>query len=223
MKFNTKEERDEFIIDNMGLVNFIINKYLPVYKLNIGENSFEEALQIGYVGLIKAVNNFDENRNYTFSAFATKCIIGEILMSVRETKNGVRYGRKILTNKKRIEEYSNYMTVNEIAKKVNLSEDEIIKIKDIDFNPRYINQMIVTDENELENNSFEQLKVNVDFNERLILNDILNELSEKNKNMVIDYVFNDYTQREIGEKYGCMQQVAGRRIKKALNKLKDVV
>ena len=187
------------------------------------DSSFEETFQTGCIGLIKAVDKFDKNKGYSFSTYAISCIVGEILLSIREIKHGIRYGRRILTNKKRIEEYLNYMTVDEVAEKLKLSKEEVLKINKLSLSPKYINQSVSPDEDEVDiSNSITEMKIEIDYDEKLRVNDMLNTLSEKNKAMVIDYVFNGMSQRQIGEKFNCTQQVAGKNIKRSLNKLREI-
>ena len=222
MEFKTKAERDKFIEDNMKLVTYTIDKKFPNYKHEMIDSSFEETFQTGCIGLIKAVDKFDKNKGYSFSTYAVSCIVGEILLSIREIKHGIRYGRRILTNKKKIEEYLNYMTVDEIAEKLKLSKEEVLKINKLSLSPKYINQSVSSDEDEVDiSNSITEMKIEIDYDERLRVNDMLNTLSEKNKAMVIDYVFNGMSQRQIGEKFNCTQQVAGKNIKRSLNKLRE--
>lgn len=223
MEFKTKAERDKFIEDNMKLVTYTIDKKFPNYKHEMIDSSFEETFQTGCIGLIKAVDKFDKNKGYSFSTYAVSCIVGEILLSIREIKHGIRYGRRILTNKKKIEEYLNYMTVDEIAEKLKLSKEEVLKINKLSLSPKYINQSVSSDEDEVDiSNSITEMKIEIDYDERLRVNDMLNTLSEKNKAMVIDYVFNGMSQRQIGEKFNCTQQVAGKNIKRSLNKLREI-
>lgn len=223
MEFKTKVERDKFIEDNMKLVTYTIDKKFPNYKHEMIDSSFEETFQTGCIGLIKAVDKFDKNKGYSFSTYAISCIVGEILLSIREIKHGIRYGRRILTNKKKIEEYLNYMTVDEVAEKLKLSKEEVLKINKLSLSPKYINQNISPDEDEIDiSNSITEMKIEIDYDERLRVNDMLNTLSEKNKAMVIDYVFNGMSQRQIGEKFNCTQQVAGKNIKRSLNKLREI-
>ena len=223
MEFKTKAERDKFIEDNMKLVTYTIDKKFPSYKYEMIDSSFEETFQTGCIGLIKAVDKFDENKGYSFSTYAISCIVGEILLSIREIKHGIRYGRRILTNKKRIEEYLNYMAVDEVAEKLKLSKEEVLKINELSLSPKYINQSISSDEDEPDiSNSITEMQIEIDYDERLRVNDMLNTLSEKNKAMVIDYVFNGMSQRQIGEKFNCTQQVAGKNIKRSFNKLREI-
>lgn len=76
-------ERDQKIIGNLKLVNHILWKQFP----NLAYN--EDAFQIGCVGLIKAVDTFNEDANISFSTYASKCIVNEILMELRKQRKQV--------------------------------------------------------------------------------------------------------------------------------------
>ena len=71
--------RDKMIYNNIGLVPFIYNKY---FRHSCDPKIMEDLIQVGYLGLIKAVDNFDESRNVKFAAFATniikQCMIVEV-------------------------------------------------------------------------------------------------------------------------------------------------
>lgn len=104
-----------------------------------------------------------------------------------------------------------------------LSKEEVLKINELNLRPKYINQSISSDEDEPDiSNSITEMQIEIDYDERLRVNDMLNTLSEKNKAMVIDYVFNGMSQRQIGEKFDCTQQVAGKNIKRSFNKLREI-
>lgn len=76
-------ERDEKIISNLKLVNHILWKQFP----NLAYN--EDAFQIGCVGLIKAVDTYDENSGAAFSTYASKCISNEISMELRRQRRRI--------------------------------------------------------------------------------------------------------------------------------------
>lgn len=76
-------ERDQKIIRNLKLVNHILWKQFP----NLARN--EDMFQIGCVGLIKAVDTFDEDAHILFSTYASKCIANEILMELRKQQKRV--------------------------------------------------------------------------------------------------------------------------------------
>ena len=64
-------KRDKMIYNNIGLVPFIYNKY---FRRSCDPKIMEDLIQVGYLGLIKAVDNFEESRNVKFSAFAINII-----------------------------------------------------------------------------------------------------------------------------------------------------
>ena len=70
-------DREQKIINNMGLVHYVLHKYFPLYIDN------QDNIQNGYVGLIKAVDSFDESTGNTFSTYASRCIFNEIAMDLR--------------------------------------------------------------------------------------------------------------------------------------------
>lgn len=70
-------DRERKIINNMNLVHYIIHKYFPQYITN------QDVIQNGYVGLIKAVDSFDESAGNAFSTYAARCIFNEIAMDLR--------------------------------------------------------------------------------------------------------------------------------------------
>lgn len=69
-------DREQKIINNMNLVHYIVHKHFPQYTAN------QDVIQNGYIGLIKAVDSFDESMGNTFSTYATRCIFNEILMDL---------------------------------------------------------------------------------------------------------------------------------------------
>ena len=76
-------ERDEKIISNLKLVNYILWNKFP----NLARS--EDAFQIGCIGLIKAVDTYDEDSGVVFSTYAAKCIQNEIVMELRKQSRRV--------------------------------------------------------------------------------------------------------------------------------------
>lgn len=76
-------ERDEKIISNLKLVNHILWKQFP----NLAYN--EDAFQIGCIGLIKAVDTYNEDSGVAFSTYASKCISNEISMELRRQRRRI--------------------------------------------------------------------------------------------------------------------------------------
>ena len=72
-------KRDKMIRDNISLVPFVYNKY---FKHSTNPNLMEDLIQIGYFGLMKAVDCFDETRNVKFSGFAVIAIKQQIIRGI---------------------------------------------------------------------------------------------------------------------------------------------
>lgn len=94
-RMGDKEARDKLIVNNMPLVYVVAARHKP---------TLQDALSVGYIGLIKAADSFDPERNRAFSTYAAKCIYNEIVMEARrlsrhrrevslcmEGENGVKY------------------------------------------------------------------------------------------------------------------------------------
>lgn len=75
------EDREQKIIDNMPLVNMVINKYFS-NKFHL--MSLEDMRGYGYIGLIKAVDNFDESRGFKFSTYGVQSIWSNIRNAIRD-------------------------------------------------------------------------------------------------------------------------------------------
>ena len=79
-------KRDKMIRDNISLVPFVYNKY---FKHSTNPNLMEDLIQIGYFGLIKAVECFDETRNVKFSGFAVIAIKQQIIRGIENLTLGL--------------------------------------------------------------------------------------------------------------------------------------
>lgn len=222
MKFKTKAERDKFIEDNMGLVEYAIKNKFLFYDFDNNELTKDDARQIALTGLIRAVDKYEKNRGYSFSSYAMKWICGEVFNATKEVKNGVRFGRKVVLNKNKIDEYSSCMNDEEIAEKLGLTVDEVKKIKDINYSQLRLNSNIKkSDDEDLEiMDCIKDLHIYIDYDEKFRIENMLSVLTNEEKNMVIDYVFHDETQMSMSKKYSYCQQSIGKKIRKALDKIK---
>ena len=119
--------REEFIRGNLRLVLSIIQRFG-----NRGEN-VDDLFQVGCIGLIKALDNFDTTLNVRFSTYAVPMIIGEIRRYLRDN-NAIRVSRslrdiayKALSARDRLQtELGREPTVQEIARKLELPEEDVV-------------------------------------------------------------------------------------------------
>lgn len=131
IKNGDEEARQQFVRGNLRLVLSVIKKFN-----NRGEN-IDDLFQIGCIGLIKAIDNFDLSQNVRFSTYAVPMIIGEIRRYLRDN-NPIRVSRslkdiayKALQVRERlIRTNSKEPTVSEIAKELELEVESVVMALD---------------------------------------------------------------------------------------------
>ena len=128
-------KRDKMIYNNIGLVPFTYNKF---FRRSCDPKIMEDLIQVGYLGLIKAVDEFDESRNVKFSAFATNVIKQRMIRGVNNlsyalgTRNK-RNGELGETNALPFSHFDIYDKTGETVNiiETNYYEDEDIKLDDM--------------------------------------------------------------------------------------------
>lgn len=123
-----ERERERRIVEHLPLVRALAYRYA-----NRGE-PLDDLIQVGTVGLIKAVDRFDESRGTAFTAFATPTILGEMRRHFRDTSWAVHVPRGITENRARLAQVVDDLTtrtgrspsVREIAAEADLSEDDVL-------------------------------------------------------------------------------------------------
>ena len=128
-------KRDKMIYNNIGLVPFTYNKY---FRRSCDPDLIEDLIQVGYLGLIKAVDNFDESRNVKFSAFATNIIKQCMIKGVKKLNYalGTRNKRNGELGETNALPFSYFDTYDKTGETVNIIEtnyyeDEDIKLDDM--------------------------------------------------------------------------------------------
>ena len=131
IKNGDEEARQQFVRGNLRLVLSVIKKFN-----NRGEN-IDDLFQIGCIGLIKAIDNFDLSQNVRFSTYAVPMIIGEIRRYLRDN-NPIRVSRSLKdiaykalqVREKLIRSNSKEPTVSEIAKELELDVESVVMALD---------------------------------------------------------------------------------------------
>src|SRR5690554_477636 len=119
--------REKFIQGNLRLVLSVIQRFN-----NRGEN-LDDLFQVGCIGLIKAIDNFDLSQNVRFSTYAVPMIIGEIRRYLRDN-NSIRVSRSLRdiaykalqARDQLVHKNSKEPTINEISELLNLSKEEVV-------------------------------------------------------------------------------------------------
>ena len=224
IKQGDEEARTEFIRGNLRLVLSVIQRFY-----GRGENA-DDLFQIGCIGLIKSIDNFDLSLGVQFSTYAVPMIIGEIRRYLRDN-NSIRVSRsvrdlayKVIQYKEKFnKEKGREPTINEIAKELNVSKEEIAFSLDAIQDPVSLQEPVYNDGSE-SIYIMDQVKdyKNSDENwaENMTIADALKRLNDKEKNIIIRRYFDGRTQMEVADEIGISQAQVSRLEKNALENIK---
>ena len=224
IKNGDKEAREKFINGNLRLVLSVVGRFS-----GRGENA-DDLFQIGCVGLIKAIDNFDITLNVQFSTYAVPMIIGEIRRYLRDN-NMVRVSRSIRdlaykvlqVKEKKSKETGKEPTIEEIAKELNVSKEEISFCLDAIQDPVSLQEPVYNDGTDSVY-IMDQVKdkKNTDelWAENITMIESLKKLNEKEKMIISKRFFDGRTQMEVADEIGISQAQVSRLEKSAINHIK---
>ena len=224
IKQGDEEARNTFINGNLRLVLSVIQRFY-----GRGENA-DDLFQIGCVGLIKSIDNFDLSQGVQFSTYAVPMIIGEVRRYLRDN-NSIRVSRSvrdlayktIQLKDKFNKEKGREPTIEEIAKELKVEKEEIAASLDAIQVPISLQDPIYNDGSE-KLFVMDQVKDNKNNDENwaetMTINEGLKKLNEKEKNIIIKRYFDGKTQMEIAEEIGISQAQVSRLEKNALEHMK---
>ncbi len=224
IKEGDEDARTKFINGNLRLVLSVIQRFF-----GRGENA-DDLFQIGCIGLIKAIDNFDLSQNVQFSTYAVPMIIGEIRRYLRDN-NAIRVSRSVRDlaykamqiKEKYNKEKGKEPTIEEIAKELGVEKEEIAFSFDAIQSPVSLQEPVYNDGSE---NIFIMDQVrdtkNSDENwaDNMTISEALKKLNEKEKNIIMKRYFDGRTQMEVAEEIGISQAQVSRLEKNALENIK---
>jgi RNA polymerase sporulation-specific sigma factor len=212
--------REEFINGNLRLVLSVIQRFN-----NRGEY-VDDLFQVGCIGLIKAIDNFDVTQNVKFSTYAVPMIIGEIRRYLRDN-NSIRVSRslrdiayKALQAKERLtNKNSKEPTITEIAEELKLPKEEVVFALDAIQDPISLFESVYHDGGDAIY-VMDQVKdeKNIDENwlEGISLKEAMRKLNDREKLILNLRFFEGRTQMEVAEEIGISQAQVSRLEKTAL-------
>lgn len=219
MKFKTKEEREQFILDNIRLVDYTLKRKLHYEPV---EHPYEDMYNVGVIGLVRAVDDFDPKYNVKFSTFAIYDIIREIEHFSRHTREGIHYTQRLLIDKRKAERLIKKMSIEDVAKELNKDVEEIEELININFKVSSLNSKTNNNESDKKGEFQDTFGYEVDFDNNLYLKQLFEVLDDREKNMIIEQFFKGALQKDIAKKHGLSQPQISRIIKDGLNKMKKV-
>ncbi len=219
--------REEFINGNLRLVLSVIQRFN-----NRGE-FVDDLFQVGCIGLIKAIDNFDVSQNVKFSTYAVPMIIGEIRRYLRDN-NSIRVSRSLRdiaykalqAKEKLMTQNSKEPTIIEIAQQLNLPKEEVVFALDAIQDPISLFESVyhdggdaiyvmdqVSDDKSHEENWLEEIS----------LREAMRKLNEREKHILNLRFFEGRTQMEVANEIGISQAQVSRLEKTALMHMRKYI
>lgn len=224
MQEGDNEARETLIQGNLRLVLSVIQRFS-----NRGEY-VDDLFQVGCIGLIKAIDNFDLGQNVRFSTYAVPMVIGEIRRYLRDN-NAVRVSRSLRdiaykalqAREKLVNANEAEPSISQIAQELAIPREEVVFALDAIqepvslFEPIYNDggdPILVMDQISDDKNTDEQ------WLEEISIKEAVKKLNEREKHIVNLRFFSGKTQMEVAEEIGISQAQVSRLEKAALKQLK---
>ena len=220
------EAREAYIEGNLRLVLSVIKRF------SSSNENVDDLFQIGCIGLIKAIDNFDSSLQVKFSTYAVPMIIGEIRRFLRDNSSSIRvsrslkdtaykaiYARENLTRKNLKEP-----TIEEIACEVGISKEDIVYAMDAIQNPMSLYEPVFTDGGDtlyvMDQISDKKNKEET-WVEHLSLSDAMKTLTDREQEIISLRFFEGKTQMEVAGLIGISQAQVSRLEKNALRTMRS--
>jgi len=221
-----KRARDEMINGNLRLVLSVIQRFV-----GRGENP-DDLFQVGVIGLIKAIDNFDPELDVRFSTYGVPMIIGEIRRYLRDN-NAVRVSRSMRDTAYRAMQIKEQLTarnnreptVEEIARLMDTPKENVVLALEAVVEPVSLYEPVFSDGGDTVY-VMDQIGDNSDDNtwlEELALKEAIQNLSEREKRILTLRFFRGKTQVEVAGEIGISQAQVSRLEKNAIERIKNSV
>lgn len=224
IKNGDKKAREELIKGNLRLVLSVIQRFV-----NRGEN-LDDLFQVGCIGLIKAIDNFDINQQVKFSTYAVPMIIGEIRRYLRDN-NSVRVSRSMrdtayhaMQVRESIQNTQNRdATIEEIAEKLGLPKEQVVLSLEAIVDPVSLYEPVYSDGgdtiyvmDQIGDSSSEN-----DWIDEILIKESMRNLSDREKKILSMRFMQGMTQMEVAGEIGISQAQVSRLEKGAIKKIKN--
>jgi len=222
---NNSYVRDKLVLGNLKLVLSILKKY------NNRNENMDDLFQIGCIGLVKAIDNFDLSYGVKFSTYSVLMIDGEIRKYLRDN-NTIRVSRSVKDIAYKVLKYkSDYLlefgkepSIDIISKELDIKKENIVLALEATKNTVSYFEPIYDDGGETIY-LFDQLSIDdkeYNFIDNIALRDSINKLKEKERKVLIDRYIKGKTQIELSDELNISQAQVSRIEKNALSNIKKM-
>ena len=225
IKAGNLEARETYIQGNLRLVLSVIRRF------SASNENVDDLFQIGCIGLIKSIDNFNPDMNVKFSTYAVPMIIGEIRRYLRDN-NSIRVSRSLrdiaykAIHTKELLSKQNLLdpTIEDISTELGIPKEDIILALDAIQSPVSLYEPVYTDGGDtlyvMDQISDKKNKEET-WVEELSLNDAMQRLGEREKHIILLRFFQGKTQMEVAEEIQISQAQVSRLEKSALKNMKN--
>lgn len=218
-----KQAREELISGNLRLVLSVVQKFS-----NRGENP-DDLFQVGCIGLMKAIDNFNPELDVRFSTYGVPMIVGEIRRFLRDN-NAIRVSRSMRDMAYRamqakenfIHEFGREPTIEEIAKKLECKKEEVVLALESVVDPVSLYEPVYSDGGDtiFVMDQVGDSNDDRDWLEEISLRDAIRSLGEREKKILTLRFLVGRTQTEVAQEIGISQAQVSRLEKSALERIK---
>lgn len=223
-----EEAREQLIVSHLNLVRFLAGKFK-----NRGE-PLDDLMQVGTIGLIKAIDRFDPDRGLEFTTFATPTIMGEIKRHFRDKGWSVRVPRRLQELSAKVNQATDDLTrelqrapsVAEVAERLGASVDEVLEAmesstaytsvplegvgQDADDDAPSIIDHYASEDGDLASSD-----------DRMLIDDVIRGFTPREQEVIRMRFEQGLTQVEIAEKLGISQVQVSRLLRKVLKDMQE--
>ncbi len=208
--------REELIRQNTGLVKNIALKFIGTgYEL-------DDLLQIGYIGLLKAVERFNSDYDVMFSTYAVPMILGEIRRYLRDDGR-IKVGRQVKQDIKNMKhcqesfynEHGRYPKVSELAERLEMEQEQILSLMEASD---ALTNLESLDDPERQERQGKELYMDIEQRniDMIHLKSMIGKLTSKERQIIVLRYFKDMTQQQVAGFMGISQVQVSRIEKKIL-------
>ena len=222
-KSGDESAKSTLMSENMPLIKSIARRYRNK------QVEYDDLLQLGALGLVKAINNFDMSFNVKFSTYAVPMIAGEIKRFIRDD-GSIKVSRAMKSLCSKIQTYLNDCyasgfnpTVKQIATHFNVEEQEVVFAMDSNKYPVSIFEKYEDDNSQCVMDKLASSETSDDMINKILLKDCINALPDREKKVIILRYYRDKTQSEIAQMLGVSQVQISRIESKVINQLKQAL
>lgn len=218
------DARDKLVEGNLRLVLSVVQKFTQR-----GEN-LDDLFQVGCIGLIKAIDNFNVDLQLRFSTYAVPMIIGEIRRYLRDN-NSVRVSRSLKdTAYKAMQVKENLInknakepTIEEIAHEMGQKKADVVLALESIVSPVSLSEPLYSDGTDTVYvmDQISDKTCESDWLSSMSIRDTIKELNTREKNILTKRFFEGKTQMEVAKEIGISQAQVSRLEKGAIDKIKD--